>query len=398
MKKQLLLNTNRRYYIILLSVVFLLIGCHSPKQIVQLEQPYVFPYPSTPSTWKMPLYPGRLIPLVSIVAVGDIMMGNHTRYYIEKYGVDYPFDSTKKVLSRAHITFGNLESPFTTTGKAFDKKFTFKVPPSYAIGLVHAGFDVVTLANNHILDYGLEGLKNTLTVLDSIGLAYCGAGLTLEQAQQPAILERNGCRIAFLGFSMTFPEEFWATNLTGGTNYPINLKSSIERIDSLADFTVVTFHWGAETRNYPKDYQKVFARMAIDYGADLVLGHHPHVLQGIEIYKNRLIAYSLGNFSFSSYSRKATESIILKVYLTTKGLFWARIIPVSVDNLKVSFQPRILREAAADSVLAHLRKYSEPLNSTNVIDANGYIWGKKFASEDSIYVHTEVKVFSIDSN
>lgn len=326
------------------------------------------------------------------------MLGNHTIYYIEKYGLDYPFDSTRNILSRTLLTFGNLESPFTKTGAKFEKRFTFKVPPEFAAGLINTGFDVVTLANNHILDFGIEGLENTLSVLDSIGLAYCGAGLTLDQAQKPAILERNGYKIAFLGYSMTFPEEFWATRSKGGTNYPYNLKSNIQYSDSLADFTVVTFHWGGEGLNYPKEYQKVFAHIAIDYGADLVLGHHPHVLQGLEIYKNRLIAYSLGNFSFSSYSRKATESMILKVYLTDQGLLFARIIPVSVDNIKTEFQPRILRGAAAKFVLNNLIKFSEPLNSTNIIDDDGYIWGKRLAHYDSLYAHKKNNSLSIGSN
>jgi poly-gamma-glutamate capsule biosynthesis protein CapA/YwtB (metallophosphatase superfamily) len=107
-------------------------------------------------------------------------------------------------------------------------------------------------------------------------------------------------------------------------------------------------------------------------------------LQGLEIYKNRLIVYSLGNFSFSSYSRKATESIILKVYLTDKGLLFAQIIPISVNNINIAFQPRILRGAAMDTVLAHLREYSEPLNSTNIIDEHGYIWGERFVISDSL--------------
>jgi len=319
------------------------------------------------------------------------MLGNHTSGYIEQYGVDYPFDSTRNALTQAEIAFGNLESPFTQTGTKFEKTFNFKVPPEYAISLINAGFDVVTLANNHILDYGREGLKNTISVLDSIGLSHCGAGLTLDQAQQPAIIERNGFRVGFLGYSLTFPEEFWATRSSGGTNYPNNLKANLQQTDSLVDFTVVTFHWGAEGSNYPKDYQKFFAHLSIDCGADLVIGHHPHVLQGLEIYKNRLIAYSLGNFSFSSYSRRSTESMILKTHLTKNGLLFAKIIPVSVDNYEISFQPRILTGARTETILANLRKYSEPLNSTNIINDNGSIWGTGFSHVDSLFVQHEKK-------
>jgi len=334
-----------KFFVTLLLITFLFIGCYSHKQTIHFEKPFVFPYPQQQKTWKLPFNPEKIIPLISITAVGDII---------------------------------NLESPFTRTGTKFEKKFTFKVSPAHAAGLANAGFDVVNLANNHILDYGIEGLNNTLTILDSIGLAHCGAGLTLEQAQMPAILKRNGLRIAVLGYSMTFPEEFWATDSTGGTNYPNKLKANVEHSDSIADFTIVTFHWGAEGMNHPKDYQKHFAHLAIDAGADLVLGHHPHVLQGLEIYKNQLIAYSLGNFSFSSYSKTAVESMILKVYLTDNGLLFAKVIPISVNNIDIAFQPRILKGAAADTVISHLRKYSESLNSTSIIDNDGYIWGMKF--------------------
>ena len=385
-----------------LLIFFLLgimvIGCQAHRQLVIKEPLQVLSIPKSSTTERMPLPNKRITPSVSIAAVGDIMIGNHTTYYIQKYGVDYPFDSTREVLSQAHIAFGNLESPFTRTGTKFEKKFNFKVPPEFAPGLIRAGIDVVTLANNHILDYGIEGLESTLAVLDSIGLAYCGAGLNRDHAQQPTIIERNGFRIGFLGYSLTFPEEFWATRFTGGTNYPYNLKRNIELTDSLADFVVVTFHWGGEGMNYPKEYQKHFARAAIDYGADLVLGHHPHVLQGLEIYKNRLIAYSLGNFSFSSYSRKAYESMILKVYLTYNGLLYAKIIPVSVDNYEIAFQPRIVRGNRADTVIANLHKYSEPLNSTNIIDDSGYIWGIHFARDDSLLTQNKNEVSPIGSN
>jgi poly-gamma-glutamate capsule biosynthesis protein CapA/YwtB (metallophosphatase superfamily) len=220
-----------RKSILFLIFCFIFAGCGTHKQVIIHEKPYVFPISITREIKRLPIPPTRISPAISIAAVGDIMIGNHTTYYIQKYGVDYPFDSTREILSQAHIAFGNLESPFTHTGTKFDKRFNFKVPPEFAPGLLRAGFDVVTLANNHILDYGIEGLENTLAVLDSIGLAYCGAGVTSDQAQQPAIIERNGFRIGFLGYSMTFPEEFWATRTRGGTNYPYNLKENIEQTD-----------------------------------------------------------------------------------------------------------------------------------------------------------------------
>lgn len=129
-----------------------------------------------------------------------------------------------------------------------------------------------------------------------------------------------------------------------------------------------------------------------------MIGHHPHVLQGLEIYKNRLIAYSLGNFSFSSYSRRSAESMILKVHLTPTGILFAKIIPVSVDNYEVSFQPRILTGARADTVFAHLTKFSAPLNSINIIRKDGSIWGGESTPDDSLLVQQMNKPRPGDSN
>ncbi len=366
--------------ILVLIIMLVVWQCHNGKPVVHLAPPFVFKPQGKEPPRRLPLLFEKLSPpFVSIAAVGDIMLGEVTPQYMEQYGVNYPFDSTRQILAEADLTMGNLEAAFSNTGTRFDKKFTFKVPPKYAPSLLHAGIDVVTLANNHILDFGMEALKNTISTLDSLGIAHCGAGATYAEAIKPALLERNGYRIAVLGYSLTFPEEFWANRQQGGTVFPHEhlLKKSIQQCDTLADITIVTFHWGAELANYPKDYQKQIAHKSIDYGADLVIGHHPHVLQGLEIYNNRLIAYSLGNFTFSSYSRKTTESIILKAFLTRNGLLYAKAIPVCVNNERIHFQPRRLVGAEADTVLAQLRRFSAPLKNPAVIDERGYISGHR---------------------
>ena len=155
------------------------------------------------------------------------------------------------------------------------------------------------------------------------------------------------------------------------------MSASLKAWEDSVDFIVVSFHWGAEKSETPKDYQFFFAHLAIDSGADLVLGHHPHVLQGLEIYKNRLIAYSLGNFAFGSYSRFATDSIILNVYLTDDGLFYARCIPINVDNREVEFQPDFLIGEQGQAVVSKLMKLSLPLNShQDILDHSGFVWGE----------------------
>ncbi len=315
---------------------------------------------------------------VSVVAVGDVMLGSWVPAILDQKGSLYPFEQTLGVLKSGDATIANLEAPFTEDGEPFEKKFNFKVPPKHAQGLKDGGISVVTLANNHIMDFGESGLFSTMCTLEDVGVKYCGAGLNLDGAARPAIIESDGKKIAFFGYSMTFPQEFYATEDSSGTAYPgpdLMVNTMAAWKDSV-DFMVVSFHWGAEKRETPKDYQIYFAHLAIDNGADLVLGHHPHVLQGMELYKNRLIAYSLGNFAFGSYSENAVESIILKTYLLDDGLFYAQCIPINVDNREVEFQPRILTGDRKQEVISRLQKLSLQLNSgKNIIEDSGIIFG-----------------------
>lgn len=332
--------------------------------------------PPIRSAPRLPLDGHSHFPALSLVAVGDIMLGGSALSTIEGYGCDYPFDSTRAILSQGDIAIGNLEAPFTSAGEKFDKKYTFRVPNAWACGLRDAGFDLLTLANNHIMDYGLQGLYDTMEVLDSLGIAHCGAGANDSLAMQAAFLYVNQLKVAFLGFSMTFPEEFWAEKDRAGTAFATErrLAQRLREVRPLADLLIVSFHWGAELKHEPKEYQRSFAHQAIDLGADLVLGHHAHVLQGVEAYKNRLVFYGLGNFAFGSYSTNARSSVILKIYLMENGPFFAQLLPISVDNYEVAFQPRILRGMRKRAVLEGISDLSLPLNNgEDILSDEGYI-------------------------
>ena len=315
--------------------------------------------------------------IISIAAVGDLMMSSWIIDVVKEHGVHYPFDSTRAMLSSADIAIANLEAPLTAEGESFkDKKYTFKVPPYFVEGIAAAGIDVVTMANNHIVDFGCAGLTNSIETLDRAGITHCGAGENRGQACAPAFVDVNGMRIGFIGFSMTFPQEFWATPDSCGTCYPTDalLVRSITESEHHADFTIVSFHWGSEKRTDPRKYQIDFARKAIDLGADLVLGHHPHVLQGLELYKGKLIAYSLGNYVFASYSNTAKTSIILKAKIDDYGLIMARVIPINVHNATIQFQPTLLKGEAGHRLLHELDELSQPLNGgASIIDNDGYI-------------------------
>ncbi len=315
---------------------------------------------------------------ISIVAVGDLMLGSWVTPLLVEQGADYPFQATRGYLQSADVAIANLEAPFTLNGEPFEKKYNFKVPPRFAGALLKNGINLVNLANNHMLDYGLTGLLSTLNTLREAGIHYSGAGMNHKAAHRPALVSVRGVKIAFFGYSMTYPTEFYAKADSGGTAYPEPdfMSAMISTWKDSVDFVVASFHWGAEKRQTPKEYQIHFAHLAIDSGADLVIGHHPHVLQGLEIYKNRLIAYSLGNYAFGSYSQYSTDSIILKIYLREEGLYTAQCIPLNVDNRVVEFQPTPATGKQHAAIIDTLQNLSTALNSDkNIIADSGIIFG-----------------------
>lgn len=312
---------------------------------------------------------------LTLAAAGDLMMGGRVLPFIELYGMHYPFDSTRSTLRSADIAMANLEAPFTPAGQPFEKTYTFRVPPGLAPALTEAGFDVMTLANNHILDFGPEGLKETMETLDRLRILYCGAGEDRIRAERAAVLETGGWRVGFLAYSMTYPSEFWADQNRGGTAYP-HPRRMMKQIASLADSVdavVVSFHWGGEKRSGPREYQRRFAHMAVDAGAHLIIGHHPHVLQGVEIYRGAFIAYSLGNYVFGSYST-VSQGLMLWAVFQDRTLRSVRLLPMDVNNHRVAFQPRFLRGEAMKACLDEVMRLSEPLNEDSLqADEGGLI-------------------------
>lgn len=301
---------------------------------------------------------------VTLAAVGDVMLAGSALSVVERFGPDYPFDSTRTLLQSADFAIGNLEAPFGTGGRPFQKTYTFRVPPGFAGGLRNAGFDVLNLANNHILDFGEQPFRVTLSILDSLGIAACGAGVNRRAAEAGAIVERGGWKAAFLGFSLTYPDAFWATAVRPGTAFAVKerVAAAIDSLRPAVDLVIVSFHWGKELHGTPQPYQREFARAAIDAGADCVIGHHPHVLQGFELYRGKPIAYSLGNFAFGSKSVSCRESALFIASFDSSGFAGGRVVPLCVDYKKVQYQPRPMTGAAADRLIAELNRLSEKLN------------------------------------
>lgn len=166
------------------------------------------------------------------------------------------------------------------------------------------GIDIVTIANNHTLDYGTDALVDTCTTLENAGIPYVGAGANMDRAKQLETIEVRGRTIGFLAASRVYPDTSWVANskkpgMVSGYDPSILLKE-IEAAGEYCDYLVVYMHWGIERDEKPQEYQRTLGRQLIDAGADLVIGSHPHVLQGIEYYQGKPIVYSLGNFIFGS--------------------------------------------------------------------------------------------------
>lgn len=311
---------------------------------------------------------------IVISAVGDIMLDASSRPTMQSKGYDYPYEQMRQFFQGSQIVFGNLEGPLTDRGTPeTDKKFVFRSPPDkVSMALKNAGFNVVSLANNHMLDYGPDGLAQTISTLDTAGIKHVGAGADLMHARQPAFFQVGKWKIAFLAYSITLPDNFYAAPHKAGTAfaYEDQLRKDVKAARKQADIVLVSFHWGQEGKTVLRDYQIRIGHLAIDSGASAVIGSHPHILQGIEQYKNGVILYSMGNFTFGSYSSHSTRSAIAQLIFSNGRLHEVRMIPIDVNNFEVQFQPHPLHGKEADEVIAGLTRLSS-MRHTTVRDDQG---------------------------
>ncbi|HDP70538.1 MAG TPA: CapA family protein [Actinobacteria bacterium] len=308
---------------------------------------------------------------LTVIAVGDVLLDRQVGEMIKKYGIDEPFSDVTKILTSADVTIANLECALSTRGTKADKEYTFRGHPSWAIGIKNAGIDAVSLANNHSLDFGTEALRDTINILDEYGIYHAGAGMNSSKALLPAMMEINEKKASFLAFSYIIPNGFLPSSTRAGIAHARSpyalVTNGIKDAKENSDFVIVSFHWGVEYEDYPIKSQIELAHLAIDAGADLVVAHHPHVIQGIEIYKDKLIAYSLGDFVFDHYSRKTGEAFILKCKISQEKTLEARAIPV---YLTPDGKPQMVKGDEADIILGRLKKISEKLGTSIEIENN----------------------------
>ena len=273
-------------------------------------------------------------PEARLVFVGDVMLADGPGKVIER-GED-PFAPFAEILRDADFTIANLECVIATRGKAVKKPWTFRAHPR-TLPVLAKHFDAVSLANNHTGDFGHEAFLEQLELLAAAKLPAFGGGRNRAEAHKPLIVELKGIRIALLGYNEFKPRSFEAGDTTPGVAWSVDERVIADihaaRKEHQADLVIPYMHWGWEHEPDPNDRQKEFSRKMIDAGADVVVGGHPHCTQGWEMYNNKLIVYSLGNFVFDGFEEKtAKEGWVLRLTLNKKGLVRWDKVTAEIDD------------------------------------------------------------------
>ncbi len=282
---------------------------------------------------------------ITLVFTGDIMLDRGVEYIIEQNN-DWklPFLKIAQFIREADLAFGNLESVISDKGTKVGSIYSFRADPQTIEGLVFAGFDVLCLANNHAFDYTSEALIDTIIRLKLADISSIGADMTEETAFAPLIKEVKDLKIAFLAYT-----NLGYSNWRAGSDSPgiawiseedlPQIQEDIEKAKQESDILIVSLHAGTEYEPEPDQFQKDFSRMAIEAGADLVIGHHPHVVQPYEQYQNGWIFYSLGNFIFDqSFSEETMKGQMIRVSIKDKKI--EKVTPIDI-NINELFQPEI---------------------------------------------------------
>jgi len=271
---------------------------------------------------------------VSFCAVGDVLLDRGVRTMIRREGVDYPFKYVGNIIKSHDLAFCNLECPVPRRGFPLNKKYCFRADSSFIEGVVNAGFDIISIANNHTLDWDRSGFTSTQDLLLKNGLYPVGGGKNQKEARSPTIVTINGLKFAFFAFMDMLPDAIIYLEDKPGPAYATTeeIVREIEKIRDKVDFIIVSFHWGIEFNRYPRIDHIKKAHKIIDAGADIILGHHPHVLQSVEVYKKRPIIYSLGNFVFDQHELHERQSAIFECVFEKGNVDSISFIPVILEK------------------------------------------------------------------
>lgn len=316
---------------------------------------------------------------LQISLVGDLLMDGSVRGQIDKNGRDYPWEMVKEYFQNDDITIGNLETSITNRdSKWADKLFNFRSDPKNLKHMKDAGIDILTLANNHILDYGYDGLLDTIKHIDNAEIKRVGAGKNKEDAMKVAIMEKKGLKIGVLSASRIVPDVKWyATNQRPGLvgAYDVHIEELLREVENAkkdVDLLILSIHWGVEKNPEAKEEDVKLAKRLIDGGVDIIMGHHPHVLQAIEIYKGKPIFYSLGNFVFGAIGELTSNTMIAQVNLVDGKMDNIKIIPFNIEAGRPVPITEDQRKSKIDYLNEISRKFGVNIDKDGIIKLDNY--------------------------
>ncbi len=303
---------------------------------------------------------------ITLLAVGDINLGRQCGQSLLREGARYPFGHLRSWIESFDLAFCNLESNISEQGGETvkpDNRLIFTAPPLAAIALRWSGWDLVSTANNHSCDYGLRALKETVVHLQSAGIPFNGTAMFASELYQPTYLKIKGRTIAFLAVTDVSNAPVAGTALQHYLNVADRecVLPALVAAERVADFTIVSYHGGNEYSDWPTERTRRFLHWAVDNGADLVLGHHPHVIQGVETYRGALIIYSLGNFTFYQGGQPywTDFGLAAAISIGRNGVLSTEFVPI-----RAHFQPRLIRDRQLRGrVLARLASLSNGLTN-----------------------------------
>lgn len=278
---------------------------------------------------------------VKIAFAGDTTQSDVFAEATSWRSMSYPFEDVNEIFSSADISFVNLETCVSNRGESEKKEgYGFQTLPEYLQVYTAAGIDIVSAANNHVRDYGMDALDDTFTNLDDYGIGYIGAGRNITEAEKMIVYEVNGVKVGFTALNMINMDPTWyARDDRAGINCVdfsaceeyLNL---ISEYDKQCDVLMVSVHWGVEYTNAITEEQEQFGHMLCDSGADIILGHHSHTLQPVEYYNGSMIFYSLGNFLFYKMDDEAGKTAIFEIEIDKNGFVSGKLSPVFISNCK----------------------------------------------------------------
>ncbi len=305
----------------------------------------------------------------TIVFAGDVLIKAAMEQRYDEEGIaGLVSEELLAEMRNADVCMVNNEFQFSTRGTPMeDKQFTFRTDPEYVQVMLDMGVDIVSLANNHSLDYGLEALEDTFNTLDNAGILYAGAGATEERAKALQVVEVNGLKFGFLAATRVIPISQWNVEYREPglfTTYDdTGLIARIEAAQEECDFLTVYVHWGEEKEEYYQEYQTTIAQHCFEAGADLVIGAHPHVLQGIEFMDGKPVFYSLGNYIFA---HSIEQTAMVKVEIWADGEAVYSLIPAYARGLKT--------QMLTGSKAENLFDYMNELSPNVFLDEKGNIY------------------------